>query len=1033
MKAKTNLIVLICLFVAGFSFAQEKKNAVKIDSYTFGAIEARAIGPAVMSGRIMSIDAVAKNPNIIYVGAAGGGVWKSIDGGVTFKPVFDKYTQSIGDITIDQNHPDTVWVGTGESDTRNSVSVGTGIYKTTDGGDNWHLMGLEHSERIADIVIDPRNSDVIYAAVPGHLWNANKERGLYKTGDGGKTWEKILYVDENTGCPDIAIDPQEPDILYAAMWQFRRWPYFFKSGGPGSGLHKSTDGGKTWKKLTNGLPTGELGRIAVDVASSRTSVLYASVEAGDKQTAFFRSDDLGESWSKVNSSTSVTMRPFYFSHVLVDPEDYNRVYKTAYTLMVSSDAGKSFRQAGRGVHPDFHAVWINPANGRNVLAGTDGGVYVSTNRGNSFRFLRNLPVSQFYRVSCDMAKPYHVYGGLQDNGAWYGPSRSPNGIENRDWQNVGGGDGFCVYADPTDEDIVYSEWQGGNISRLYKSGNEAKDIKPHPKEGEPKYRFNWNTPVALSPNRPGKLYIGAQFLFQSTDKGESWQRISPDLTTNDPAKQKQMETGGLTIDNSSAENHCTIFTICESPLDEQIIWVGTDDGNLQVTQDGGKQWTNVVANVPGLPPATWCSSVEAGHFDKTTAYVTFDGHCTGDMKTYVYKTTDLGKTWLPIAGDAIKGYAHVIREDFADRNLLFIGAEFGLFVSVDGGEQWAQFTGKLPNVSVRDMVIHPRESDLILGTHGRGIYIIDDISPLRKITPKVLNSQVAFLPAKPTILTQPSGFMNFPGGGEFVGQNPNEVATITYYMKKRHVFGDMKIEIYNADGELVKKLPGGKRRGINRVYWQMRLKPPKVPHSPVLAGGALFGPMVPEGTYQVKLIKGKNTYTSKIQLIPDPDSPHAKADREMQQKTVWQLYKMQERLAYIGGSVTGARDQAKKRMEQLKKKDKFRKELNQFAGRLDRLHKTIVATRTGGITGEVQLREKVVGLYSSVNGYGGRPSETQLEQVPILQKEIEKKDGEFKIILKKDLPKINSRLQKKKLAPIKIMNREEWDKTQRQN
>ena len=442
--------------------------------------------------------------------------------------------------------------------------------------------------------------------------------------------------------------------------------------------------------------------------------------------------------------------------------------------MVSSDAGKSFRQAGRGVHPDFHAVWINPANGRNVLAGTDGGVYVSTNRGNSFRFLRNLPVSQFYRVSCDMAKPYHVYGGLQDNGAWYGPSRSPNGIENRDWQNVGGGDGFCVYADPTDEDIVYSEWQGGNISRLYKSRNEAKDIKPHPKEGEPKYRFNWNTPVALSPNRPGKLYIGAQFLFQSTDKGESWQRISPDLTTNDPAKQKQMETGGLTIDNSSAENHCTIFTICESPLDEQIIWVGTDDGNLQVTQDGGKQWTNVVANVPGLPPATWCSSVEAGHFDKTTAYVTFDGHCTGDMKTYVYKTTDLGKTWLPIAGDAIKGYAHVIREDFADRNLLFIGAEFGLFVSVDGGEQWAQFTGKLPNVSVRDMVIHPRESDLILGTHGRGIYIIDDISPLRKITPKVLNSQVAFLPAKPTILTQPSGFMNFPGGGEFVGQNPNE-------------------------------------------------------------------------------------------------------------------------------------------------------------------------------------------------------------------------------------------------------------------
>jgi len=721
---------------------------IKIDANTFGAMEARHIGPAVMSGRIMAVEAVNREPRIIYVGAASGGVWKSINGGTTFKPIFDKYTQSIGAIAIDQSHPDTVWAGTGESCTRNSASVGTGIYKTTDGGETWKLMGLEKSERLSKIVIHPKNSDIVYVAAPGHLWNANEERGVYQTTDGGKTWQRILYVDANTGCSDLAIDPQEPNILYAAMWQFRRMPYFFASGGAGSGLYKSTNGGKTWKKLTKGLPEGELGRIAIAVAPSRPSVVYAVVEA--KKTALYRSDDLGESWARVNVSFNVSARPFYFSHLVVDPKDHNRVYKPGFSLSVSNDGGQAFTspftgEGGGAVHSDHHALWINPNNPFQLLLGTDGGVYASYDKGNTWRHLNNLPLSQFYHVSYDMAQPYNVYGGLQDNGSWSGPSQSPNGINNRDWENVGFGDGFYVFADPADKDIVYCEFQGGNILRRHKSTGETKEIKPYPKEGEPKFRFNWNTPIALSPSNPNVMYIGAQFLFRTTNKGESWERISGDLTTNDPAKQKQEESGGLTIDNSTAENHCTIFTICESPKDEKVIWAGTDDGNLQVTQDGGKTWTNVVRNIPGLPANTWCSSVEASRHDRATAYVTFDGHQTDDMKTYVYKTTDGGKTWKAIATEAIKGYAHVIREDLANPNLLFVGTEFGLFVSVDGGEQWAQFTGNLPNVSVRDIAIHRRESDLILATHGRGIMIIDDMTPLRQITPQVLSFRGSYL------------------------------------------------------------------------------------------------------------------------------------------------------------------------------------------------------------------------------------------------------------------------------------------------
>jgi photosystem II stability/assembly factor-like uncharacterized protein len=1008
-------------------FAQ---GGVKLDSNSFGAIEARHIGPAITSGRIAAIDGLHSNPNVLYVGSASGGVWKTTNAGTSFKPIFDKHSQSIGAVTIDQSRADTIWVGTGESWTRNSVSIGTGVYKTTDAGDTWKMVGLENSERIARIIVDPKNSDVVYVAATGHLWDSNDERGVYKTSDGGKTWQRALFVDKDTGCADLAIDPQDSNIVYAAMWQFRRKAYFFTSGGPSSGLYKSVDAGKTWKKLSKGLPEGELGRIALAVAPNRPNLVYASVEA--KKSGIYRSDDLGESWTRVSGSPSATGRPFYFSRMLIDPKDYKRIYKADYSIALSTDGGVSFASRGGRAHGDFHDVWVNPIDTSQVYVATDGGVYVSHDRASSFRFMGNIPVAQFYHVSFDLERPYNVYGGLQDNGSWMGPSSKPGGIQNKDWRNVGFGDGFHVWADPLDKDIIYSEFQGGQILRVHKALGEIKWVKPLPKQGEPKYRFNWNTPIALSPTNPRVLYIGAQFLFRTTNRGESWERLSPDLTTNDPAKQKQDESGGLSLDNSSAENHCTITAIAESPLDEKAIWAGTDDGNLQVTRDGGKTWANVGADIQGLPKNTWCTSIEPSRFDRGTAYVTFDGHYTGDMKPYVYKTSDFGKTWKALATDSIKGYAHVVREDRVNRDLLFVGTELGLFVSLDGGAQWVQFTGNVPQVAVRDIAIHPREHDLILATHGRGVLIIDDIIPLRQLTQQVLESTATILESRPSVISIPGAVQEFPGDSDYFGPNPSEAATITYYLKDRHVYGDMKLEVYNAEGKLMATLPAGKRRGINRATWFMRQKPPKVPPSPNLAGPSLLGPMVPEGTYTVKLIKDKETFTGQVRVIADPRSPYSAADRTAQQQAVFKLYAMQERLAFVDDQVTGARDQARDRAKKLAN-DPLAKDLEAFGDKLETLHKSLVATKEGPITGEEQLRERIVELYGWASQFSGRPSQSLLDRIPLLDKDIDAAVASLGGITGASLASLNSKLADKKLDPVKLLTREEWDKKQQQD
>jgi photosystem II stability/assembly factor-like uncharacterized protein len=971
------------------ALASAQSAPAAVDSDTFGGLQARAIGPAVMSGRIAALDVVAGDRLTIYAGSAGGGVWRSTDGGLRFKPIFDRHTQSIGAIAVDPSNTKIVWVGTGEAWVRNSVSIGDGIYRSNDAGDTWSRLGLENTERIARIIVHPKDGNTVYVCAAGHLFDDHDDRGVYRTKDAGRTWEKVLFVARDTGCGDLAIDPANPSILYAGMWQFRRTPSFFTSGGPNSGLFKSSDGGSTWTQLKNGLPAGDLGRIALAVSPARPEVVYATVES--QHTALFRSGDRGESWTEVNSSSHVSQRPFYFSLLVADPKSADRVYKAGLQAAGSNDGGKTWNALGGltaapSYHGDVHTLWVNPQNTEQLVIGTDGGVYISADRGGTWRFVASLPVGQFYHVSYDMKWPYNVYGGLQDNSTWYGPSRRSGGIGGRHWQSLTGGDGFWAFVDPRDEDVVYDEFQGGNLFRTRKSTRERKDIRPSPKSGEPKYRFNWNTPIHVSRAAPGTMYYGAQFLFRTRDMGESWERISPDLTTNDPKRQRQDQSGGLTLDNSTAENNATIYAICESPKNPRVIWVGTDDGYVQVTRDGGRTWTNVVKNVPGVPANTWVSSIDAGHFDEGTAYVTFDGHMTGDMKPYVYRTRDFGATWQPLALNDLRGYAHVVREDLVSQNLLFAGTELGLFLSIDGGARWAQFTGGLPDVAVRDVAIHPREHDLIVATHGRGLYIVDDLTPLRKLDATTIEQDVAFLPSRPSIMVIPTSEFGFGGDSEFVGESPGESAQIAYYLKRRHMFGDLNLEIYDSQNTLVSTINGGKRKGLNRVEWAMRMVAPKTAIAASLMpnGYARVGPRAPAGTYTVKMIKGNETFTSTITLQHDPRSTHTAADRALQRTTVMKLYRMTERLATLVENITATRDKARAAGN------------TALADDMERQRIALVSSKQGeGISGEEKLREELGMLYGNVNAYEGRPTESQLTRLAVLEQQLDSAAAAF--------------------------------------
>jgi photosystem II stability/assembly factor-like uncharacterized protein len=953
---------------------------------------------------------------------------------MTFEPVFEKYPQSIGCLTVDQKNPETIWAGTGESNMRNSVSVGLGLYKSTDAGRNWSRVGLENSEHISKIVLHPSNSNIVYVAVPGKLWSDSPDRGLYKSADGGKTWEKILYTDEKTGCADIIMDPRNPDVLLASMWQFRRTPYSFVSGGPGSALHKSTDGGKTWRKITNGIPTGNIGRIALALAPSAPDNMLAIVESDN--TSLLISSDGGENWKYQSATNNVTARPFYFSTLVVDPQDPKRVYRPAFSLSISNDGGYSFSEAsndGGWVHSDHHALWITPNNTHHMYLGTDGGVYMSIDRGVTWTHLNTLPVSQFYHVSVDQKTPYHVYGGLQDNGSWRGPSQSTGGVENRDWDNVGGGDGFWVQPDANDPDIIFSESQGGLVSKRNMRTNQTQFVQPQAAKGEEAYRWNWNTPLVNGTANPKALYIGAQYLFKTTDRGFSWQRISPDLTTNNKEKQKQAESGGVTVDNTSAENHCTIFSIGPSPLDENLLYVGTDDGNIQVTSDGGKTWSLISGNIPGVPPGTWVSRVTPSRFDRKVVYATFDNHAYGDMKTYVAKSADGGKTWTALNTDkALQGYAHVIVEDLKNPDLLFLGTEFGLYISPDGGQSWVLYKSKLPEyVGVRDLVVHPVTNDLVIATHGRGIFIIDDIAPLRRLSAELLQRDVALLPVRPVAVTSGHYGSAFPNTDSYAGANPSELVTIQYYLKDRLNTGDVSIDIIDASGKVIATVPGTKRKGINIVRWDMRTAPPKAARGVLVQGevgvyAGFIGQMALPGEYTVRLKAGEYADEGKIQLIPDPLQPDL--DYVKKREISNGLFQMVEELGYLVAQVQSVKDTAAQRADPVKDK-KLKASLTKLGTDLETFRKTLTETiESKGITGEQQLRARIGKLYVFTEFSDDMPTQSVLDGAKVMGDELKQAQAKAEAIFNKELAAINAALKKEKLRPITPISKAEWEK-----
>src|SRR6266566_3298314 len=978
------------ILLAGHASAQ---TPVKVDSETISGLGARNIGSAAMSGRIAAVAAVQEGSRLtVYVGAASGGVWKSVNGGTTFKPVFDKQpVQSIGAITIDPKNPKVIWVGTGEAWTRNSVSIGDGIYKSVDGGDNWVNVGLPESERIAKILVDPTESNTVYACVPGRLWSDSDQRGLYKTTDGGKAWVKVLKgANASTGCSMASLDPQNPKTIYAGMWDFRRQGWTFRSGGngpdapSGSGLFKSTDGGASWTELdTNaakGLPSKPWGRVAVTVAPSKPNVVYAFIEAAVPKNGLYRSDDGGKTWEARDRSQLMIWRPFYFANLIVDPKNENRLYKPDLSLIVSTDGGASFSNIGGGAHGDFHDVWIDPANTDHLITGDDGGLWYSYDAGNKWWKAENLPVSQFYHVSVDLDRPYHVYGGLQDNSSWVGESEYPGGITNSRWENMYGGDGFWMFVDPADPDYIYAEYQGGEIGRVNRRTHETRNVKPLPRYREGKLRYNWNTPIHVSATRKGTIYIGAQFLFRSRDFGQTWDRISPDLTTNDPAKQQQEQSGGMT-------------------------------------------WTNVARGIKGLPPQAWVSSIDAGHFDEGTVYATFDLHMFGDLRPYAYRSGDYGKTWSAlVAPDGpVRGYAHVIKEDLANPDLLFLGTELGLWVSLDGGKQWAHYKGgDLPAVAVRDLAIHPRDHDLVIATHGRGIWIVDDITPLRALTPATLASNAVFLEARPIVQRIPAqgGWAN--GDAAFVGPNPPGDAVITYYQKKRHIFGDLTIEVLDQTGRQVGTVPSSKRRGLNRVTWAMRLPPPTVPSAASVAFGAAFGPRLLPGTYTVKMSKDKDTYTTPLVLLPDPRAKHTPAERQAQFDLAMKLYHLLGNMTFAVERMNGVRLALDDRTGRLPAGDALATRLGVASAAVDELRRKIVATKEGGmITGEERLRENLADLYGNVVFYEGRPSATQVERADAIEHELADVVAAFNGWAAAELGELNSALVTKQLEPIK--------------
>lgn len=916
------------LYGQGFTLAKDFKN-----------LKARSIGPAGMSGRVTTIDAVHSNPDIIYIGAASGGVWKTTSGGADWEPVFDEQPlQNIGAIAIQQSNPSVVWVGTGEGNPRNSINLGGGIYKTLDGGKSWKSMGLEKTVCIHRIIIHPSDPDIVYVGAIGNPFAAHPERGVFKTTDGGKTWKKILYTNDSTGVGDMVMDPANPNKLMVNMWNHRRTPWSFTSQGNGGGLYITWDGGETWKKLgkQEGIPD-TTGRMGIAIARTDPNVMYAMMEA--TKNALYRTEDGGFKWIKVNDDPQwVTNRPFYFQDIAVDPANENRLYNIYQMIAQSDDGGRTFRIIipYSGVHPDHHAWWIHPQNPNFIINGNDGGIAISRDRGRTWQFDEKLPLGQFYHINVDDEIPYNVMGGLQDNGSWHGPSYvwAEGGIRNSYWQSVGGGDGFDVIPDPDDSRWVYSMSQGGSLGRYNRITGEQWSIRPPSPDLTLRLRFNWNAAFAQDPFDKSTIYYGSQHVHKSTNKGAAWSIISPDLTTNNPEKQKQDENGGLTIDITNAENHCTILAIEPSKLEKDVLWVATDDGQVQLTRDGGKSWTNLTANIKGLPKNCWIQQVRTNKYQAGEAVIVANQYRLGDMAPYIFRTLDYGKTWTRLVDEKkVRGYALSYIQDPAEPNLMFVGTENGLWISLDGGNSFQHFTNGYPPVSTYDLAIQEREADLVIGTFGRSLYVLDDIRPLRAAAQKTIGVKpVTAMPLPVAYQAQtrgPSG-IEYSTYGVYAAENRNSDAVINFYYKpqadsvKSTGADSAIIKIYNTSDEAIRTFKVKADTGFNRTYWNFQTKgirlpqqPKPRPNSPEAGGGFPAGP----GTYKVVVTVGKNSDSTELTVKYDPRIPYPAEVRTAQRQYMDRYYKMVSQLTQSNDLLTDM-DDGIKRIESLIKEEK---------------------------------------------------------------------------------------------------------------
>ncbi|WP_299716549.1 hypothetical protein [uncultured Tenacibaculum sp.] len=1057
-------IIPLLLFISCIVSAQELSMDILKN------MKPRNIGPGGMSGRVTAIDVVHKNPDVMYVGTASGGLWKSTSGGIKWEPIFEKeVTASVGAVAIQQSNPSVIWVGTGEGNPRNSLNGGYGIYKSLDAGKTWKSMGLEKTRHIHRVIIDPTNPDIVYAAAIGSPWGEHPERGIFKTVDGGKTWKKVLYNNIKTGAADLVMDPSNPNKLIAAMWEHKRDPWFFKSGGKGSGLYITHDGGENWKKITHkeGFPKGDLGRIGVAISRSNPNTIYALVES--KKNALYKSEDGGFKWKKINSKAGIGNRPFYYSEIYADPQNENRLYTIFTYVNVSQDGGKSFNQlmpaygANNGVHPDHHAWWIHPENGKFMIDGNDGGLNITRDGGKTWRFIGNLPVAQFYHINVDNEYPYNVYGGMQDNGSWRGPAYvwKAQGIRNSYWQEISFGDGFDVVPDKDDSRYGWSMSQQGFVSRYdYKTGNNY-TVKPTHPDPNVKLRFNWNSAINIDPFDNSTIYFGSQFVHKSTDKGLTWEVISPDLTTDDKSKQKQHESGGLTIDATGAENHCTVLVIEPSPVEKDMLWAATDDGQVHITQNGGSTWTNVSKNIKGLPANSWIVQIKASNKNKGEALLVANDYRRFNYTPYAYRTKNYGKTWERIVDENdVKSYTLSIVEDPIESNLLFLGTDDGLYVSIDAGNKWTKWTAGFPTVSVKDLVIHPREHDLVIGTFGRAAWVLDDIRPLRAIAAnKNILTKKFDLFTPPTAYQasyqQPTG-SRFGADALFNGENRPFGAQIKFYVnkpkmakktekagkkskddlkkkeegKKKIKWDSIKFEIYDGTRlirTIKRKTP--KENGIHRGTWFMDEKGVARPSRRIRKSKSEpSGVTVKPGTYRIKATFGDQTAETNITVKYDPRLQMSQAAIDEKYNTAKMLKVDQKVMLDAVNQLVESKKIAEGYKKELSTKDKKKYEaqiksskeiikkidtlLNIYLGKVDKRQGIIRSP-------EVNINQRLGTTNWYVNSRYGKQTATEKRLIEQFKTSLKKVLAKTNTFFNKEWPTYKNEVEKITISPFK--------------